>query len=246
MIVVRYIAPFLLCAVAAAVPAAKPRFPSDAPYCAPPKTRPLFIAPMGEPFRGEAGQPYPSARWLAGADTDHDGSVSRAEFIADALRFFRTLDTDHDGRLPPEEVIAYENKVAPEIALYGHARDYAEAPSRDRPRSGESGYGGAMGAGRYAWLNIPEPVASADADVDRVVTLEEFRSAAARRFDTLAQGADRLTLATLPRTPVQIALEGPCRPRPKPKRNPDTHERGVGIDRERDEDGDEPRREGPQ
>lgn len=228
MIAARRFVP-LLCAIAVAAPAAQPRIPADAPYCAPPKTRPLFIAPMGEPFRAEPGEPYPSARWFAGADADHHGAVTRAEFVDDAVRFFHTLDTDRDGRLSPDEVIAYENKVAPEIALYGRSRDYAEAPSRGRPRNGESGYGGAMGAGRYAWLNIPEPVASADAGMDRVVTLDEFRAAAARRFDTLAKGADRLTPTMLPRTPMQIAIEGPCHPRPKPKQD------SAGRDRDESE-----------
>jgi hypothetical protein len=222
----------LLCVLAVAAPAAKLRIPAGSPYCAPPHSRSLFIAPMGEPFRADPGQPYPSARWFSGADADHDSALSRVEFVADAERFFRTLDRDHDGRLVPEEVIAYEDQIAPEIALYSHSRDFAEPPSRGRPKDGESGYGGAMGAGRYAWLNIPEPVASADADFDRVITLDEFRASASRRFDTLARGADRLTLAALPKTPMQLAIEGPCQPRPKQKRL-DNEERSRGFDPDR-------------
>ena len=175
---------------------------------------------MGEPFRAAAGQPYPSAAWAAGADTDHDGWISRAEFVTDARRFFTTLDKDRDGRLTPEEVEAYERNVAPEIALYGTAADRRDAPIMPFARpgnvpSGTSNYGGAMGAGRYAWLNIPEPVAAADADVDRLVSAAEFAAAAGRRFDTLDRTqAGRIRPADLPKTLAQQAVEGPCQPRP--------------------------------
>jgi len=225
----------LLLAFAAHAATKAPKIPSDAPYCARPGARALFLSPMGEPFRGAAGQAYPAAAWFAGADANHDGAVDRAEFVADARRFFQTLDHDHDGRLTPEEVIAYERDIAPEIALYTAPSDFGDIPGgRDRGRSRgggigdalgltssggrSSGYGGPMGAGRYAWLNIPEPVVSADSDIDRVITLDEFAATANRRFDTLDvahKGA--LRLADLPRTPAQIAIEGPCRPRPKPR-----------------------------
>jgi hypothetical protein len=55
-----------------------------------------------------------------------------------------------------------------------------------------------QGGARYSLLNIPEPVAAADTDFNRAVTLEEFRHAAVQRFqllDTAHQG--KLTLAQL-------------------------------------------------
>jgi len=225
----------LLLASAPVGAARTPKAPRDAPYCAPAGARPLFISPMGEPFRAAAGQPYPAAAWFAGADANHDGALDKAEFVADARRFFGALDLDHDGRLSPEEVIAYERDVAPEIALYSARSNFTDIPrGRDRgralgggigdalgftPSSTESaGYGGPMGAGRFAWLNIPEPVAAADSDIDRVVTVDEFAAAANRRFDTLdVNHAGTLRLTALPRTPQQIAIEGPCRPPPKPR-----------------------------
>jgi hypothetical protein len=199
------------------LPAASPKIPRDAPTCARPGTRPVFLSPMGEPFRAETGQPYPSAVWFARADKNQDGSVTRDEMVADALRFFDALDLNHDGKLTPDEVGRYESVVAPETSIYsvtpddyfdrrrGQRDSDAMADSRD--------YGGAMGAGRYAWLNIPEPVVAADQDVDRIVTRDEFATAAAgafERLDVLDHG--RLRLQDLPRTPAQIALEGPCRP----------------------------------
>ena len=214
--------------------ATAPKIPADAPICAAPGAATLFLSPMGEPFRAPAGAAYPAATWFAGADANHDGAIDRAEMLADARRFFATLDHDHDGRLTPEEVIAYERDVAPEIAIYvargvpgaPNAIDdrQASSPSRLRlpssSRSGEAYYAGPMGAGRYAWLNIPQPVASADADINRLVDAAEFQAAAGRRFDALDKAArGRLRLADLPQTPTQQAAEGPCKPRPVRRAN---------------------------
>ncbi len=216
-------------AIAAAGPAKPPR---DAPYCATPGTAPLFVAPGGEPFRAASGRPYPSSAWFAAADRNGDGLLDRAETVADADRFFRTLDKDGDHRLSPDEVAGYETAVAPEINVYAGRREPDRASRGARPvfASMETpGYGGPLGAGRFAWLNIPEPVAAADADVDRVVTEAEYMAAGGRRCDALdARGAGRLRFADLPRTPQQAAIEGPCRPRPRPSRR----DREEAADRE--------------
>jgi Ca2+-binding EF-hand superfamily protein len=47
-----------------------------------------------------------------------------------------------------------------------------------------------FGAARFSLLNIPEPVSSADADLDRSVLASEFDAAAVRRFDMLDSNAD--------------------------------------------------------
>jgi hypothetical protein len=207
----------LALALPATLPAAAPKVPRDAPICARPGTRPVFLSPMGEPFRSEAGQTYPSAAWFAQADKDHDGTVTRTEFLADALRFFDRIDLDHDGKLTPDEVSAYESNVAPETSIYSTRPDDYSDRSRRRRDTGamaeSEDYGGPMGAGRFAWLNVPEPVVAADQDVDRIVTRDEFATAAAATFARL-DSADRgrLRLQDLPRTPQQVAIEGPCRP----------------------------------
>jgi hypothetical protein len=204
------------------------KVPRDAPYCAASGAKPIFVAPMGEPFRGASGQPYPSVTWFAAADRNADGAIDRAEFVADADRFFRTLDRDHDGRLVPEEVIAYEAEVAPEISVYAGGVRGRELmpPDAFRPHNGESDYHEPLGAGRFGWLNIPEPVAATDGDVDRVITRKEFAEAAGRRFEALdPDGKGKLTLAALGKTPEQQAIEGPCRPRPKRTRKQEDDER---------------------
>ena len=54
-------------------------------------------------------------------------------------------------------------------------------------------------------LNIPEPVAAADTDFNRAITLEEFRQAAIERFQLL----DRRTKAG-----SRSRSSRPCRMRP--------------------------------
>ena len=196
--------------------AASPKLPADAPICARPGTKPIFLSPMGEPFRSEAGQPYPSAVWFAVADKDKDGALTHDEFVADALRFFETLDTNKDGKLTPDEVGHYEAVIAPETSIYSaRPDDFFDRSRREQDRGAMADsrdYGGPMGAGRYAWLNVPEPVVAADLDVDRIVTRDEFATAAARIFERLdVLNRNKLRLSDLPRTPQQIAIEGPCR-----------------------------------
>lgn len=174
---------------------------------------------MGEPFRAASGQPYPSAAWFAQADRNHDGRVSRAEFGADAVRFFGRLDLNRDDRLTPDEIDAYERDVAPETSIY--ARGAAMPAARGKSLQ----YGGPLGAGRYSWLNVPEPVVAADQDLDRLVTAGEFAAAAGEAFDSLdMMHRGYLVLADLPKTPQQQAIEGPCQTPKRPKhrdRDPD-------------------------
>jgi hypothetical protein len=156
-----------------------------------------FISPMGEPFRGGRTAEAPIARWFGQADRNRDGTLTSDEMQADADRFFGRLDANRDGQIDPEELKAYEWEIAPEIQVnseWRRARGQPAADSRrDRPdgerrRDDEhDGYsiGGLQGAARYALLNIPQPVAGADADFNRLVTRGEFRHAAEYRFQLL-------------------------------------------------------------
>ena len=166
----------------------------------------LFIAPMGEPFRGPDGL----KTWFARADENHDGKITLAEFQAEALPFFQKLDANHDGKIDGFEEQAYERDVVPEITgLYGdHAAALLEGGpppgAKGRPKGGGKPSSGGQqmrraGAGRYGLLNVPQPVSGSDLELDGKVTLAEWTKTGAIRFgmlDTTKAGV--LTLETLP------------------------------------------------
>ena len=209
-----------------------------------------FISPMGQPFRAHSATDDTLADWFYQADQNRDGILTAAEMQADADRFFAKLDTNHDGQIDPDELAQYEYEVAPEIQVMSKTRrapgqsapavKQADADDldlgddarsrRDRRGFREEGYaslglGGALqGAARYSLLNIPEPVAAADADFNRAITLDEFRQAAVARFQLLDTAhVGRISLAQLEAMPH--APSGDARKR---KRNLDADDNRIG------------------
>ena len=166
-----------------------------------------FITPMGEPIRARTPNEDTLARWFGQVDVNHDGVLTAAEMQADAERYFQILDTNHDGQIDPDELVHYEWTVAPEIQLNSRlrkARASGESVKTDDEQSDEDREKrrnldqGRQGAARYGLLNLPEPVAAADADLDRAISLQEFRQAALDRFRLLDTAhADRLSLQQL-------------------------------------------------
>lgn len=151
-----------------------------------------FISPMGEPYRARAPGHDTMADWFHRADRNGDGVLTDREMSADAERFFLTLDTDGNGQIEPEELVQYEWDVAPEIQVGARWRSSSSAPkpaatqARNEDSRGSDGLDlGLQGAARYALLNIPEPVAAADYNLDRAISLAEFRAAASERFGRL-------------------------------------------------------------
>lgn len=184
-----------------------------------------FISPMGEPFRPPSSGEAPIARWFAGADRNQDGVLTADEMRADADRFFARLDANHDGQIDPDERRTYEFEIAPEIQVNSDWRRIRGQP-RKRTQDQHDGYqiNGLQGAARYGILNIPQPVASADADFNRAITLVEFRQAAAYRFKLLDdRGQGRIALP-------ELEARLPVRPEGKPARHrknePDTR---IGV-----------------
>ena len=181
---------------------------------------PLFISPMGEPFRG----PNPVRLWFDRADANHDGVVTQAEFVADADRFFLVLDRAHDGEIDPDDIDYYETVLAPEIRSGGGGGAFPRGGggrgSRGGGRGGREGGGGhrggggggsedgaggsgeatappvgsydasAQGAARFGFFAYPEPVTAADANLNRGVDIREFRAAAEQRFASLDKRGD--------------------------------------------------------
>ena len=201
---------------------------------------PLFLSPMGEPFRGADGV----ARWFAGADANHDGIVTQGEFVGDADRFFLVLDRAHDGEIDPDDIDYYETVIAPEIRTGAGRGLSPRAGGRGGGgrRGGRGGGGGgrrgggdagdgassstepaapavgtydaqAQGAARFGFFAYPEPVTSADANLNRGVDISEFRKAAEQRFALLDKRNDgRLTRDELPKLATPAAGRGRGRP----------------------------------
>ena len=177
----------------------------------------LFVSPAGEPFRSGPDGLHGVDRWFEGADADRDGRLSRAEFRADAARYFRALDRNGDGVIDGGEVAAYEHEVLPELLASTGPRG---TEAGERPSGGWSGggrgrghrHGGGAGGGSapraalegaalYTLNRQSEPVTSADANFDGKVTLAEFLAAADRHYAELdAAGAGYLTREALPKT----------------------------------------------
>lgn len=172
-----------------------------------------FISPMGEPFRQRVPHDDPLADWFQKADVNHDGHLTVEEMVADGDRFFAILDANGDGRIDPEEIDYYERVIAPEVqgepfGLSGNlapSADNSAVPDNSEKYATRIGGGGGHehrsdGAGRYALLNTPEPVTSADTDFSGSVSLQEFRSAARRRFNLLDRSqTGRISLSQLKR-----------------------------------------------
>ena len=197
----------------------------------------VFISPPGKPFRAAPGAAYPVVDWFKQADANGDGRIDRAEFVADAEAFFKVLDANGDGVLDTYEVSFYEHRIAPEIlgvrlAGADGARLWRAQYGGEFPMPG-AGVGPSMGpepgsarpneptrpkqqdrfgqgAAPFSFLGAPEPVTSSDPDFmfrGRVLKAN-FMSRADRNFTELdAAGAGFLTLAGLPRTPVQALIE---------------------------------------
>jgi hypothetical protein len=154
--------------------------------------QPQPVAHRSRPlFVSPMGEPFNAARggdaladWFAKADLNHDDAITKDEMLADADRFFATLDVNHDGEIDPDEITRYETQIAP----------------RNRAALG--------------LLNMSEPVTAADSNFNRGISVQEFRTAAEKRFAALdLDHKGSLTLETLENMrPARAARE---------KRNPD-------------------------
>lgn len=149
----------------------------------------IFISPMGEPFRGAEGLSGAEI-WFRKADANRDNRITPKEFEADALRFFAMLDTDKDGEIDPSEVDHYESDVAPEIRVMSTYGDPNLAKADDDGNVTDPPYPTRLGAGRYGFLDSPEPVVTADVNFDRAITRQEFAITAMKRFKQLDTNGD--------------------------------------------------------
>ena len=164
----------------------------------------LFISPMGEPFRGANAREQVRA-WFSGADANRDGALSLAEMSGDAERFFQMLNANRDREIDPTELRHYEEHMAPEIRVglgglgisSGYARKRRSGLSQEFAKTGSAAQPlerdvVRRGAGLHGLLNIPNPVASTDLNLNRGISPEEFARAARERFVLLDSNRDGL------------------------------------------------------
>ena len=148
----------------------------------PPGPPPTPVSPNGEPL--VAGGPGTAcdaalARWFDAADTNHDGSLDPAEFKADAKRWFDAMDLNHDGSVTPDELMTLRLKLMP----------YQPPPEKEHERKPSDVTSWFSSRPRRGLNDRPDPVMSADVNLDNRVTWQEFEAQAARTFVQL--DADR-------------------------------------------------------
>jgi hypothetical protein len=150
-----------------------------------------FISPMGQPFHGDDAAPDPERAWFDAADANKDAAITRVEFQADASRFFATLDRKHDGEIDPDDIDYYESTIAPEVRS-GSGGPGVIASSSDSDGGGKApAYdAGKLGAARFSYFQLPEPVTAADRNFNRGVDAREFADAADKRFASLDKNHD--------------------------------------------------------
>lgn len=173
--------------------------PNAAPAEPPLSGGSIFISPMGQPYHVD-GPLSGAETWFRAADADHNGCISVGEMQADADRFFPMLDTNKDGEIGPDEITHYETEMAPEIQVTSSYGDPSLAKTDDDGNVTDPPYPTRLGAGRYGFLDMPEPVVSADVNLDRSISKAEFENAAARRFRMLdTDGTGCITRSELPK-----------------------------------------------
>jgi hypothetical protein len=137
--------------------------------------------------------------WFDRLDASHTGKVSLAQLMADAERQYRKMDLRHDGKVTAEELSKYRlahmgghnlslstpgqrNAIAgrdPDETAEGNDLERAfDDPNRHRKDTDH------RPTDAFAALisDQPDPVMTADTDLDGSVTIEEFRALIAQDF----------------------------------------------------------------
>ena len=192
--------------------------------------RRTFISPMGEPYHATDAAPDPERAWFSAVDVDHDGLITAIEFRADAARVFALLDRKHDGEIDPDDIDYYENTVAPEVRS-GDGGPGIIARSSDSSDGGSKAPAydaGKLGAARFSYFDLPEPITAADRNFNRGIDAREFAEAADTRFDALDKTRDgHLSWEELPHVTGRAEASRPGRS--GPGREHGGHRRGGGF-----------------
>ena len=137
--------------------------------------------------------------WFDRMDPGHTGGISHAALLADAQRQYALMDLRHDGKVTAEELSKYRLSAMGghylsvstpgEHAPLGRGSDDEARPGDriddavddDRPRHGRKDD---RPVDAFAALvsDQPDPVMTADTDLDGSVTWDEFRALVAQNF----------------------------------------------------------------
>jgi EF hand domain-containing protein len=170
-------------------------------------------------------------RFFAKLDADHDGEIGPEEIanyeyeVAPEIQVMSKTRPVAGQRAPAAKKALPNDSADTDEDPIGHGNSRESQRDRTREVDASLGIGGALqGAARYSLLNIPEPVAAADTDFNRSITLEEFRQAAVARFELLdSTHQGRLTLAQLEAVPHAPKLDGK-----RPKHKDDAADERIG------------------
>jgi hypothetical protein len=176
-----------------------------------PPPRPTF-SPTGEPLvPPQFPQNCEDALdvWFDRLDTAHSGQMTREQLLADAKIQYQRMDMRHDGKVTAEELSRYRLKAMGghylsvstpgQYSNVGRGRNDEEDRPGDRIDSGYDYYDNRKGKGdkkdvdAFAALvtDQPDPVMSADADLNGSVSWEEFQTSIIQdyvRFDSGKKG----------------------------------------------------------
>lgn len=135
--------------------------------------------------------------WFDRLDPSHTGGISHATLLADAEKQYKLMDLRHDGKVTAEELSKYRLSMMGghylsvstpgEQARLGRGTD-EEARPGDRidedPYDDDHHHKGHAPVDAFSALTSdqPDPVMTADTDLDGSVTWDEFRALVAQNF----------------------------------------------------------------
>jgi hypothetical protein len=176
--------------------------------CSGPKgpTPPTF-SPNGEPLippQWPAKCEDALDAWFDRLDTRHTDNLTHAALLADAERQYKLMDLRHDGKVTAEELSKYRLTIMGghylsvstpgERSFFGLGGDDDRPGSRlggifgngspddDNPRHKRDGERNSVDAYAAMVTDQPDPVMTADTDLDGSVTWDEFRALVAQNF----------------------------------------------------------------
>ncbi|HXP98405.1 MAG TPA: hypothetical protein VN809_16955 [Telmatospirillum sp.] len=167
-----------------------------------PNAEPLSGGPLGQPKCEDA-----LSGWFDRVDANHDGTIDRDEFLADARLQFNRMDRHHAGYVTAADLsefrAPYEPPQAAEGPADGQYGDQRASDGSSGRRSSQGGVGGMFGgrSSQQRGLSVDtraDPVMSADKTLSFKVTSEEFIAQANDLFNGLDHNHDgRLTRDTV-------------------------------------------------